>query len=161
LLDAACGNGRLYRGLARGGLLDRVEYIGADVTPKMVEAASRLMPGVEIDQADVEALPYEDDRFDVAVAQHILRHLDRYERAVDELLRVARVVVIVEKDVGEGRDRRGTYHDPEIESTFWVNAWEPGRLKEYARSRGARMAFALNDARIDDPDGQFIYVFAR
>ena len=32
LLDVACGNGRLYRGLRDESLLDRIEYQGADLS---------------------------------------------------------------------------------------------------------------------------------
>jgi SAM-dependent methyltransferase len=159
LLDAPCGNGRLYRGLEREGLLDRIDYAGLDLTPNLVEAARRLMPAHEITMGSVESMPFPDASFDVIVAQHILRHLESYEQAIREYLRVGRwMVVIVEKAAAEKKDEKGTGYS-EGEGHFWTNSWDPVRIKHFARANGASIGFTLNDARRDDPDGQFIYVF--
>jgi SAM-dependent methyltransferase len=160
LLDTACGNGRLYRGLAAAGLLDRIDYRGSDFTPHLVEAARTLNPGVPFDEASIEELPYEDGSFDVVVAQHVIQYLEYYDVAVRELLRVSRwMVVIVVKGIGEGEDRLGTYFNQRHQRFFRANMYDPDRLKAFARSEGASLAFTLNDARFDDPGGQHLYVF--
>jgi len=68
LLDAGCGNGRLYRALADAGLLQKLEYRGADVTRKVVEAARTLYPDGVFDEGSIEKLPYTDGSFDIVVS---------------------------------------------------------------------------------------------
>jgi ubiquinone/menaquinone biosynthesis C-methylase UbiE len=164
LLDAPCGNGRLYRGLEQAGLLERIHYTGVDITPGLVEASRQLMPTVTIAQGSVEALPFADGAFDVIVSQHVIRHLESYESAIQEFLRVSRdLVVIAEKGAAEpgAPDIIDAYWSSRTESYYWANSWEPTRLKQFARAHGARHTFTLNDARADDPDGQFVYVFSK
>jgi ubiquinone/menaquinone biosynthesis C-methylase UbiE len=164
LLDAPCGNGRLYRGLKRAGLLKRVEYTGVDITQGLVDASRQLMPGVRIAQGSVEDLPFDEDSFDVVVSQHIIRHLETYEQAVHEFLRVARdSVIVAEKGapLPGAADIIDAYWSERNKSYYWANSWEPTRLKKVARAHGALVTFTLNDARQDDPDGQFLYVFRR
>jgi len=164
LLDAPCGNGRLYRGLERAGVLDRIHYTGVDITAGLVEASRQLMPDVRIEQGSVEALPFPDGAFDVIVSQHVIRHLETYENAVREYLRVSRdLVVIAEKGAAEpgAPDVIDAYWSARTESYYWANSWEPTRLKRFAQEHGARHTFTLNDARTDDPDGQFVYVFSK
>src|SRR4029453_7496302 len=94
--------------------------------------------------------------------QHILRHLPAYEDAVRELLRVSGwLTVVAEKDASQGRDKLGTGYSPGSLGQFWANAWDPVRLKRFARGNGAAIAFTLNDAKLDDPGAQYIYVFER
>jgi ubiquinone/menaquinone biosynthesis C-methylase UbiE len=158
LLDAPCGNGRLHRGLVEHGLLDRVEYHGLDLADKVLEAARRLLRDAHLTKGSVEAIPFPDESFDVVVSQHIIRHLASYEQAVRELLRVSRrLVVIVEKDASEKGDQKAVGFAAET-GRFWTNAWDPTRLKQFARENGAMIAFTLNDAGRDDPDAQFVYV---
>ena len=160
LLDVACGNGRLYRGLQSAGLLDRVEYYGSDITPKLIEACRTLMPGVPFQQESAEKLPYEDGSFDVVVCQHAIPYLVYYDRAVREMLRVAgRLVLLVVKGIGTKDDLLGTYWNEQHKTYFRSNLYEPTKLKAFARSNGAALAFTLNDARYDDPAGQYVYVF--
>jgi SAM-dependent methyltransferase len=162
LLDAACGNGRLYRRLEREGLRERFSYRGVDVTPNIVEAARRLHPEATWQEASVESLPFADGELDVAVAEHVIGYLGGYEAAVAELLRVARRAVLVTvKGIAEGEDRLGTYWNERHQRYFRSNLYEPGRLKAFARSQGAALAFLLNDARVDDPEGQYVFTFLR
>ena len=160
LLDTACGNGRLYRGLKEAGLTDRLDYRGSDFAEHLVEAARILNPDVLYDVASLEELPYEDGSFDVVVAQHVIQYLDGYEPALRELLRVSSwMVVVVVKGIGEGGDRLGSYFNQRHQRFFRANMYDPDRLKAFARAEGASLAFTLNDARFDDPGGQHISVF--
>ena len=56
----------------------------------MVELARRLHPGLDVRQADAEALPFRDADFDAAVSNFVVPHLGRHDRAVAELVRVLR-----------------------------------------------------------------------
>jgi ubiquinone/menaquinone biosynthesis C-methylase UbiE len=160
VLDVPCGNARLYRGFERAALLPWIDYHGVDLTPKLLEASSRLAAAGTFVRASIEALPYASDTFDIVIVQHLFRHLESYERALRECLRVCRsLVVVVEKGISRKHDVREAYFSAEDQSWYWVNRFEPGGVKRCARAHGATLAFLLNDADVDDPDGQYVYVF--
>jgi len=160
VLDVPCGNGRLYRALHATGR--PFTYSGLDATPKIVEAARTLYPGIAFQLGDVEALPFPDAAFDVVVMQHLLRHLRSYKRAVRELLRVSHGdVYIVEKGIATGRDHRECFWSPDDQSWFWVNRWAPDKLCAFARANGAATARLINNADTDDRGGQYIYRFTK
>jgi len=159
VLDAGCGNGRFYRALAEAGLLARLDYVGVDATPKLVQAARILYPRGAFEEASVEQLPFADGSFDVVVCQQVVRYLDSYERALAELLRVARGVVILVEKQAVAEDALGTYYNETLGSHFRLNLYGDAKLKAFARSNGASLAFTLNDSRVDDPAGQVVYVF--
>jgi SAM-dependent methyltransferase len=85
-LDAACGTGRHAAHLAGAGH----EVVGVDSSAEMLEAARRRLPGVELRQASIEALPYPDGSFDLAVCALALTHLARLDQGIAELARVVR-----------------------------------------------------------------------
>lgn len=83
VLDAGCGNGRYLAELRRRG----IEAAGCDLSPGMLRSAGhprRLL------QADVGALPFAGGSFDVAIAAHVLYHVDDPGVAARELRRVLR-----------------------------------------------------------------------
>jgi SAM-dependent methyltransferase len=83
ILDAGCGTGRNM--IEFGGL---GEPEGIDVAPEAVEFCHRRgLVGVR--QAPIEALPFEDGRFDLILATDVIEHLDDDRRALTELRRVA------------------------------------------------------------------------
>ena len=70
VLDAGCGTGRLMPALKRLGC--RVE--GVDLSPIMVEQATRANPGDLVRQADIASLPHGDEELDGIVAWYSLIH---------------------------------------------------------------------------------------
>ena len=98
LLDAAgVGPGRRVLDLATGpgyaaaaAVARGADVVAVDVAPAMVELARRLHPGLDVRQADAEALPFRDADFDAAVSNFVVPHLGRHDRAVAELVRVLR-----------------------------------------------------------------------
>ncbi|MGH3103467.1 MAG: class I SAM-dependent methyltransferase [Gaiellaceae bacterium] len=85
VLDVGCGTGKLAAALAeRYGC--RVS--GVDVSPEMLAVArGRVPPGVELQLAAAEALPFEDASFERVVLTLVVHHLDR-PRACPEFRRV-------------------------------------------------------------------------
>lgn len=70
-----------------------IEYLGVDITPKFISfAESKGIPAI---QGSIENLPLEDNSFEICYARHILEHLKSYEKAVDELIRVAKKEVLI------------------------------------------------------------------
>ena len=98
VLDVACGTGIVARSAAaRVGAGGRV--VGVDLNQAMLTVAERVCPGVELRQADVTALPFEDATFDAVLCQMALMFFPDRAAAVGEMGRVVRpdgtVVVMV------------------------------------------------------------------
>ena len=83
-LDLGCGEGRFARALAAEG--HRVT--GLDVSPELVERARHEDPSGTYVVGDAEALPFDDESFDLVVAFNVLSAVDDVGRAVDEVARV-------------------------------------------------------------------------
>lgn len=91
VLDAPCGSGRLTPALA-GRQLTRLDANH----PMLLSAREQHGPAAEL-QASVAALPLGDASFDAVVCCRLLHHLRteaELERAVSELVRVTRDVVV-------------------------------------------------------------------
>jgi SAM-dependent methyltransferase len=86
VLEIGCGSGVFLETLARRGA--RVD--GLDAAAPLVELARRRVPGAEVRVGDMEALPYEDDRFDVVYGFNVLPFADDVVGALREAGRVAR-----------------------------------------------------------------------
>jgi len=83
LLDVACGPGALAAEAANRS----ARSVGVDLSPRMIEMAQRLYPGIEYREADVEQLPFPDRSFDAVVCAFGLGHFPRPELAVAECVR--------------------------------------------------------------------------
>ncbi|HVH62252.1 MAG TPA: class I SAM-dependent methyltransferase [Candidatus Dormibacteraeota bacterium] len=90
LLDVAAGNGNFAIAAARHG----AEVTASDLTPAMVALGRRRTrdEGLEIAwlEADVESLPFDDDRFDVVASVFGAMFAPRPDRVAREMFRVAR-----------------------------------------------------------------------
>lgn len=85
-LDAGCGTGIYARRLAESG----AEVVGVDTDPEMIAATRLKVPTATAVEADVTALPFPDDSFDLSLAVTLLCFVERPERAVAELERVTK-----------------------------------------------------------------------
>lgn len=84
ILDAACGDGMLWRHIAR-----RHQYVGVDFSARPLERAYRHHPATYI-RGDLNRLPFAPQTFDLAVSLQALQYLEQPQRAVRELGRVLR-----------------------------------------------------------------------
>jgi SAM-dependent methyltransferase len=87
VLDAGCGRGDFAERLAAAG----IDVVGLDLSERMVELTRER--GVEAVVGTIERLPFDDDAFDAACANHVLYHLPDVDRGIAELARVAPVLV--------------------------------------------------------------------
>ena len=87
VLDVATGPGEIAaRAAARGA-----KATGCDVAEAMLERARAKYPRIDFRQANAEQLPFDEGRFDAAVAGFLFLHLARPERVAAELARVLAV----------------------------------------------------------------------
>ncbi|MCB9078813.1 MAG: methyltransferase domain-containing protein [Anaerolineaceae bacterium] len=89
VLDVACGTGVLARAAA-----ERVgpegEVVGLDINEGMLAVARKKAPHIEWRHGPAEALPFEDDSFDVVVSQFALMFFEDRRAALSEMVRVLR-----------------------------------------------------------------------
>lgn len=90
LCDVGVGNGRSYRYLEHGGLVERLQFTGIDNSPKRLDHVyggdhwSLLNGDVE------QGLPFADASFDIVVCEQVLEHLHHPDRALADMARVLR-----------------------------------------------------------------------
>lgn len=88
ILDVGCGEGQVSRRLAAARPGRRV--VGVDPTLRHIEVASARGGEVEYRMASVDALPFDDDEFDAALACLVFEHVDDVDGAIREVARVIR-----------------------------------------------------------------------
>jgi demethylmenaquinone methyltransferase/2-methoxy-6-polyprenyl-1,4-benzoquinol methylase len=90
-LDIGCGTGFLTRHLPG-------EVVGVDQSKRMLDAARRARPGLQVVQSDASSLPFPDDEFDRVFTSHVYGHLrpEQRKRFLSEARRVGRSLVVVD-----------------------------------------------------------------
>jgi 2-polyprenyl-3-methyl-5-hydroxy-6-metoxy-1,4-benzoquinol methylase len=91
-LDAGCGEGETIARLS-DVLPEQVSAI--DILDECVAFTRRRLPSVDVSQASVYELPFEDDAFDLVLSLEVLEHLERPSDALRELSRVARADLVL------------------------------------------------------------------
>jgi ubiquinone/menaquinone biosynthesis C-methylase UbiE len=89
VLEIGCGEGAFARLLAERG----ANVTAADFSPVAVESASELLedfPACRAIVADIEAIPFSDEEFDLVVSEETLEHVPHPRRGLEELVRVTK-----------------------------------------------------------------------
>ncbi|MDQ6799912.1 MAG: ubiquinone/menaquinone biosynthesis methyltransferase [Acidobacteriota bacterium] len=92
VLDCATGTGDLAIRFAKEGAV----VTGTDFTPEMIELARAKAPSVRFEVADVMALPFENNSFDVATIGFGIRNVADPAKGIAEMARVAKKVLVLE-----------------------------------------------------------------
>jgi len=110
VLDVGCGPGVLTAPLVERCGADRVAAV--DPSPPFVAAARERFAGVDVREAAAEALPFDDDAFDVALAQLVVHFMRDPVAGIREMARVAKhggVVAACVWDFGGDRGPLGPF----------------------------------------------------
>ena len=87
-LDVGCGTGVLTEVLIER--LGAASVTGIDPSESFVAAARERFPATRIEHGSAEALPFEDDAFDVSIAQLVVHFMADPVRGIREMARVTR-----------------------------------------------------------------------
>jgi SAM-dependent methyltransferase len=88
VLDVGCGPGALTRELV--DRLGRDAVSAVDPSESFVAAAAERLPGVDVQHAAAEHLPFDDGRFDAALAQLVVHFMSDPVAGLHEMGRVTR-----------------------------------------------------------------------
>lgn len=159
VLECGCGPGSFWH---NGELPRTMSLMVTDLSPGMVEAGIGTAAALGFEhvcgqECDVQQLPFDDESFDIVVANHMLYHVPDPDRAVAELARVVRaggVVLTATNGYGHMReinDALAEVFGDHVEGLYEVFGIESGeaRLRE-AFASIAWHAFD-NDLIVDDP----------
>ncbi len=145
-LEIGCGTAFFTLNLRLAGVLSDDLHV-TDISPGMVDVAKRnaadLGLRLEGEPADVEALPYADDSFDLVIGHAVIHHVPDVEQAFREMLRVlrpgGRVVICGEPT------RLGDWVARRLSRATW---WAATRVTHLPllRSRWARPAEELDES---------------
>jgi len=145
-LDVGCGPGALTAGLVARLGADTV--CAVDPSAPFVAANRQRNPGVDVRQASAEQLPFDDHRFDVAVAQLVVHFMADPVAGLGEMRRVVRPAGVVAACVWDHAGGRSPVAD------FWrvAVALDPGAQTEddLNGARQGHLAELLSDAGPED-----------
>jgi ubiquinone/menaquinone biosynthesis C-methylase UbiE len=89
-LEIGCGNGEVSKYIARNYV---GKVIATDIDPDQIAIArkgSGNISNLRFQVADAVELPFEDESFDVVIAFGVLHHIDKWDTAMAEIIRVLR-----------------------------------------------------------------------
>lgn len=127
VLDVACGTGEWLLACQRAGALPN----GVDLSAKAIDLCKKTLASGEFHATPAESLPFGDGRFDVVTCLGSLEHFVEPERALREMVRVAKpdatVVILVPN--ADFLTRRlglfaGTYQVDAKEEVRTLSEWE-------------------------------------
>jgi SAM-dependent methyltransferase len=142
VLDVGCGPGALTSELVVRVGAENVT--AADPSEAFLEALHDRLPEVEVVRASVESLPFEDDLFDMSLAQLVVHVIDDPVAGLREMARVTRKGGVIAACVWDFTDggplgpfwKAARALDPEIEDEGAWAGTRAGQLAELFREAG-------------------------
>ena len=145
VLDVGCGPGALTTELVR--LVGPGGVTAVDPSEPFVAAVRERHPGVTVEQAAAEQLPFPDDAFDAALAQLVVHFMTDPVAGLQELARVTRtggVVAACVWDYAGGTSPLSTFWDaareldPDVDDESKLPGARSGHLAELFEAAGLR-----------------------
>lgn len=161
ICDLGCGPGQIARYLHRLG----VDTLGVDLSPRMIEEASRLNPGIPFHQGDMLCLPDGDNSWGGIAAFYCIIHVPR-EKVVDALSEMKRAlkpggVLLITFHIGDEVKHIGEWWEKPVDLDFAF--YEPDEMETWLKKAG----FELEETIVREPNPEVevatrrAYVFAR
>jgi SAM-dependent methyltransferase len=146
VLDVGCGPGALTTELV--GRLGPAAVTAVDPSEPFVAAARERHPGVRVERAPAERLPFADRSFDAALAQLVVHFMDDPVAGLREMARVTRARGLAAACVWDHGGGQGPL------SAFWdaARSLDPG-IRDESRlpgARGGHLAELFEAAGLDD-----------
>jgi SAM-dependent methyltransferase len=144
-VDVGCGPGALTGELVRR--LGAGSVSAVDPSPPFVEAIRTRYPGVTVEEAGAEQLPFPNQVFDAALAQLVVHFMTDPVIGLVEMARVTRgqgvVAACVWDHAGDGGPlapfwEAARHHDPEVDDESRLPGTREGHLGELFRAAGLR-----------------------
>lgn len=99
LLDVGCGTGPIYDLIINPpeeGRWDNImAYKGTDYSWRMIETAKNIFPHGEFEIQDARHMDEPDNNWDCVLIMHCLEHLDDYQAAIMEAVRVSKKYIAI------------------------------------------------------------------
>jgi len=152
VLDAGCGVGWGSLLLLAGGA---ESVVGADISEDALAEARRRAGGtaLELQQADLQALPFADASFDLVTCFEAIEHVPDPDLALDEFRRVLRPDGVLL--ISTPRRRPSLRDNPHHLREFTPSEFEAALSRRFANVRVHRQRTCLASALFDD-DGNAI-----
>ena len=145
VVDVGCGPGALSSELV--GRLGPNGVTAVDPSEMFVAAARERLPGVTVERASAERLPFPDDAFDAAIAQLVVHFMSDPVAGLAEMGRVTRpggVVAACVWDHAGGRSPLSSFWEaarvlePEVDDESGLAGAREGHLAELFEAAGLR-----------------------
>lgn len=143
VLDVGCGPGALTAELARR--VGEAAVSAVDPSERFVDAVRERHPGVRVECASAEELPFEDDSFDVSLAQLVVHFMNDPAAGIREMARVTKKHGVVAACVWDHAGAQGPLSlfwdvarrlDPELEGESLLAGTRQGDLEELFQEAG-------------------------
>jgi len=163
VLDVGCGPGALVAELVRR--LGPSAVCAVDPSQPFVAATRERYPGVEVERASAEKLPFADDAFDATLAQLVVHFMDDARTGLREMMRVTRPGSVVAACVWDHAGGEGPLSpfwdaarrlDPDVRDESRLAGAREGHLAELEREAGfdevedTVLSVAVEHATFDD-----------
>lgn len=145
IIEVGVGTGISLPQYARSNRIVAVDLSDAMLDKARARVREQRLSHVEVAVGDAEQLRFDDDSFDVVVAQYVVTACPHPERALDEFVRVCRPggEIIIATRVGAGDGLRGA-----IERRLMPVTSRLGFRTEFPWSRYEQWAATRPDARL-------------
>ncbi len=92
VVEAGCGEGKVTNHIYENY---KCAIEGFDIGEEAIEKAKREFSNINFDVKSIYDLPYKENQFDLVVCCEVLEHLDNYDKALKELMRISSKYVII------------------------------------------------------------------
>src|SRR3990167_3264258 len=145
-LDYGCGSATTYEALnqkidGKNFILYGLQYKGVDIIPKNIEWCRQNFPEGDFEvNPSLHKIDQPDKSWDVVYSRHVVDHMESFEKAMDEMKRVSKNLIITvfwvpmsnsdEHEIKNIIDHRGTPEE-KLYPNEYTNSYSRKKVMEY------------------------------